>query len=91
MMAANAYQWPSERVKGPKAYVVNNNDPITKIHAKLEFLTRQLTHVKANAVSSPVESCNFYSEPNQVIECHLENPNSLAAIEQAKFVGNVNR
>ena len=49
-MAANAYQWPSERATPKKVFGIQENDVLTKLSTQVETLTKQLGNLTVNAI-----------------------------------------
>ena len=81
-MAANAYQWPSERATSKKVFGIQENDVLTKLSTQVETLTKQLGNLTANAIHTQPRSCDFCEGDHSNGQCDNEQ------IGQAFFVGN---
>ncbi|KAL6568028.1 hypothetical protein OROHE_003712 [Orobanche hederae] len=90
-MAANAYQWPSERVNPKRVMEISNNNLISTVSAQVAALTQQLQKFSHAPSTSTMESCNWCSGAHPSVECQVGNPFEQSQMEPAQFVGNGNR
>ena len=81
-MAANAYQWPSERAVPKKVFGIQENDVLTRLSTQVETLAKQLGNLTANAIHTQSASCDFCGGDHSNGQCD-ENQT-----DQAFFVGN---
>ena len=81
-MAANAYQWLSERTTPKKVFEIEENDVFTKLSTQVEILTKQLENLTANAIHTQLGSCDFCGGDHSNGQCDNEQTG------QAFFVGN---
>ena len=66
-MAANNYQWPSERSSQKKAVGVYELDAITALTTQVATLTRQLGSMKVNAIQASPLSNEHSSDPHSTV------------------------
>lgn len=83
-MAANNYQWPSERTLARKPVGVHEVGQLTALTAQVAALSRQIGQMNVNAIATPTVTCEFCGEGHSSIECTIGNP----TIEQMQYVGN---
>ena len=67
-MAANNYQWPSERSMQKKPMGVHEIDAITALTAQVANLSKQLGSMKVNAIQSSNIGGDYYGNPNAYAE-----------------------
>ncbi|KAI3445417.1 hypothetical protein Pfo_002082 [Paulownia fortunei] len=84
-MAANAYQWPSERIAPKKVLGVHDVDAFATLTAQVTaVLSQQFNSMHTNPAPIAVEVCNFCSGPHHNIECQVGNPFAPSQQEQAQ-------
>ncbi|KAI3461988.1 hypothetical protein Pfo_018651 [Paulownia fortunei] len=75
-MAANAYQWPSERIAPKKVFGVHDVDALAILAAQVAAaLSKQFNSLHTNHTPISIEVCNFCSGPHHSMECQ-NNPDS---------------
>ncbi|KAI3461414.1 hypothetical protein Pfo_018077 [Paulownia fortunei] len=90
-MAANAYQWPSERIAPKKVFGVHDVDALATLAAQVAAaLSKQFNSIHTNPTPILIEVCNFCSGPHHSMECQVGNSFIPSQPEQAHFVGNAN-
>ncbi|KAJ4724582.1 DNA-directed DNA polymerase, partial [Melia azedarach] len=90
-MAANAFQWPAERLTPKKAFGVNEVDNISALTAQLATLTKQLGVMTAQSIHIPQVVCELCSGNHPSTDCQVGNPFAPSSSEQVSYVGNYNQ
>ncbi|KAJ4718833.1 DNA-directed DNA polymerase [Melia azedarach] len=90
-MAANAFQWPSERLTPKKASGVHEVDNISALTAQLATLNKQLGVMTAQSIHIPQVVCELCSGNHPSTDCQVGNPFAPSSSEQVSYVGNYNQ
>lgn len=89
-MAANPFQWPSERLTPRKALGVHEIDSISALNAQLDTLTKQLGAMIANFIHILHMDCELCSGNHSSMDCQVRNLFVASSFEQVLDVGNYN-
>lgn len=88
-MAANNYQWPSERMTLRKAIRILEIDVLSSLATQLANLTKKIDNLCVNSVQSTNLVCEFCAINHTSVECQVGNPfTTTTTLEQANFVSN---
>ena len=92
-MAANAYQWPSERNASKKTLGVHELDVLTTLSSQVAAISKQVSSLtaQANVIKTPAETCDLCGGPHTSTQCQEGNPFMPSQPEQAHYIGNQNR
>ncbi|KAJ4724584.1 DNA-directed DNA polymerase [Melia azedarach] len=90
-MAANAFQWPSERLTLKKASGVHEVDNLSALTAQLATLNKQLGVMTAQSIHIPQVVCELCNGNHPSTDCQVGNPFAPSSSEQMSYVGNYNQ
>ncbi|KAJ4713012.1 DNA-directed DNA polymerase [Melia azedarach] len=89
-MAANAFQWHSERLTPRRTFGVLELDSISALNDQLHTLTKQLGAMTANFIHIPHTVCELCSGNHSSMDCQVDNLFAASSFGQVSYVGNYN-
>ena len=90
-MAANNYQWPSERTMLKRSVGIHGIEAFTTLNAKVDSIYKRLDQLNINVVYSVMQVCELCAGQYVIIECQADNPFTTLSTEQAHNILNCNR